>query len=246
MNITVDISDFRRDLQKYFKTDYPESVARGFQALTQYARDAGRQRTAERYKLHSDFIPKGILNTPNTDSQVKAAAKSMERHHDLQAAVFLRPASDPGKGLGFMVPHETGAPKTPHGAMIAVPSYGISAYSFKTSGGAVKAKYKPAELLKVHNQKGDSKLPAGVIAGMAAEGNKPGKGGRRKGEAFIVTGKGGVPMVVRRKSGNRKPLEILYVFKKEVKSDGDWGFETTVQATVMNKYKSVLSAYVNK
>ena len=246
INVQVDISDFRRDLKNYFSAQYPESMARGFQALSQSARDAARQRTAEKYKLHSDFIPKGILNTPQTDAQIAAAAKSIDRHHDIQASVFLRPSGDVTKSLGFMVPHETGDNKTPRGSMIAIPSYGIEGYSFRTSRGGVKTKYTPSELLKDY-PKGGSRLPPAVVAGLIQDAQQgKGKPGRKKGEAFVTVSKGGVPMIARRKGGGRLPLEVLYVMKKAVKSDGNWGFETTVQATVVNKYRGVLARYINK
>jgi len=242
IDIRVDMRDFEKDLKHYLDDQHPHAVALGFRSLSIFARDAVRQRTGEKYKLKSDYIPKGILSTPYTDNQTDAAAKSYAKHHDLIAAVFLRPSSQPSGGLAFMVPHETGENKTPaKGQAIAVPSYGVEHYSFRTSRGGVKTAFKPKTLLEGYQK---HHLPASQLAAMMAD-PKPTKKGR-KGKPFTGQTKAGVGIIGRRKGNGRLPIEVLYVFKSYVRSDGDWGFEPTIRAEVQAKYVRTIGRYINR
>lgn len=241
INITVDSSDFTKALKKYFAKDYPLMIAQGFRSVAIVARDAARQRTAEKYKLHSNYIPSGILSTPFKDGQVDAAARSYAAKHDLIAAVFLRPSGDARKGLGFMVPHETGEPKTSSkGGSLIVPTYGIEQYSFRTSRGAVKTQYTAAQLLEGYTKQ---RMPSSVLAMIIAQGSKR-KG--KKGPAFITKTDRGVGAIAQRTGGARIPIQFLYVFKDHVKSDGQWGFETTIRNAVTKAYEKEIAKYVNK
>jgi len=240
----VDTGEFKKDLTRYFDSLYPEAMARGFRSLSMLARDAARQRTGEKYRLRSDFIPRGIVSAPFTDGQVDAAARSYAKHHDLIASVFLRPASNPHQGLGFMVNHETGKPVTPsRGAALAVPSYGIEQYSFRNSRGSVKTPYKPGKLLEGYHKE---HLPPHVLAAMGAESTATPKKKGKKGRPFVGQTSKGVGIIGRRKGSGRLPIEVLYVFKAQVRSDGDWGFETTIRAEVRAKYVRTLGRYLNR
>lgn len=240
VRIEVDTRDFNRGIKTYLDSTYPEAMARGFRALAQHARDAARQRTAEEYELHSDYIPRGILSTPNTDGQVQAAARSYARHHDLEAAVFLRPANNPRQSLAFMVNHETGDPKTPsNGGALAIPA-AVENYSYRTSKGGAKKQYQAGTLLEGYTKR---RLPTSVLAGITADNGK-GKGG--KGEPFVTKTNKGQGAIARRRKGGRLPLEILYVFKPRAQIKSDWGFEPTIRATVQARYQRDVGRFINR
>jgi len=232
-------ADMRRSVGPY----WAKVAAHGMQDIIRQARDAARQRTAEHYNLHSDYIPKSILSAPEKDGQLKAVEKSILTHFDCQASVFLRPGTG-AKSVGFMVPHETGESKgSAKGGYIAVPAEGVENYSFRTSKGAVKKAYKPGNLLSEY---GTHKIPPSMVAMLMdeAQSGKPSKKKGKKGEPFIMKS-GGVSMIARRVGDARTPLEILYVLKKKVQSDGSWGFEPTVRSMVKAVYREELAKRIN-
>lgn len=245
VNITLELQSFQTALALYFDKSYPEATARGFGEVARRARNAIRERTRQVYDLHSDFIPRGIWSTPDREVQIRAAARSFAKYGDLEAAVFLRPANGKEKNsLKFMIPHETGEAKTPKGKALAIPAQGLEGYQSKTGSGATKKAYRPAQLLSGYNS-GKSTLPAAVVADMI---NNPSSHNpnNRKGQPFIIKSSKGVALLVRRKSGNRLPLDVLYSFKPRAQIRSDWEFETTVRTDVLQQYGRVMKRYVNR
>ena len=106
--VTVDIADFIKSMRKLEGDQYPRAVAMAFRAIAEGGKKDVQNRTRSEYNLHSEYIPDGIKSTPYTNSQMKAGARSIEKYHDIEAAVYLRGANSPGRSLDFMVNHDTG------------------------------------------------------------------------------------------------------------------------------------------
>lgn len=235
-NISMDIRGFIKSSNKLLDEDYPRAVAVAFKRIAREARNEVRQETRRDFKLHTDYIPNSILSTPHTPGQLKAGARSVVRFHDIESAVFLRPANTARRSLDFMVPHETGQAKTAHGGLVAVPAGDLDNYQTKTSRGATRKKWKPAQLLADYNKLGGN-----------VKGNKLRKGKRSgKGIAFIKKSKNGVALIVRRKNLKSNSLEVLYSLKKKARIKPVWGFEPTVDTTVRRTYKAIANRSLSK
>lgn len=233
--INVDSKDFMRDMKSIAGDAYPVAVARSFKKIASIAAEDVRDETRLNFKLHSDYIPKGIRSTPSTKTQVKAAARSVEKYHDIEAAVYVRPGSGK-RSLAFMTDHEDGANRrSAKGKDVAVPAKDLGNYSSKTSRGARRKNWKPAQLLAYYNRVG---------------GNTKGNKLRRKGrgsikKAYLKKSKTGVIQIVRRKNKKSRSLEFLYSFLESVKIAPRWDFEQTVDKSVKNNYVRVSSRYLN-
>lgn len=232
--IEVDSKDFMRDAKSISSYGYPVAVARAFKKLAGVAAEDVKSVTALNFKLHSDYITKGIRSTPNNKTQLKAAARSVEKYHDIEAAVYLRPGS--GKhSMAFMVDHEDGDNRTGIGKL-AIPAHDLKNYSYKTNRGAVRKAWRPSTLLKYYNMVGPNKKGNKLS-------HKKTRGG--KGKAFILTTKSGVRAIVRRKNKKVKSLEFLYLLKSSADIKKQWDFETTVDKSVHTNYRRIAARYLN-
>ena len=233
--IIVDSKDFMRDAKYIGGTAYPKAVALTFKHIARKAKEDVQDETRRNFHLHSDYIPKGIRSTPEKKSQVLAAAKSVERYHDITAAVYLRPGSGK-RSLDFMVDHETGGTKTARGGgNIAIPAKDLANYSSKTSRGAIRKNWKPAQLLAYYNREGGN-----------TKGNKLRKKGRGSiKKAYLKKSKSGDIQIVRRKNKKSRSLEFLYTFKKSADIKATWDFEKTVRKSVENNYVRYANKFLN-
>jgi hypothetical protein len=228
----VDLTEFTAAAKRHLKRDWPKAVVNALSDVAMDARDEARDMTKGKFDLHSDWVPKGIMHTPNSSSQKAAAANALQKYGDFTAAVFLRGATDPKKSLGFMAHHEYGEERDPVGKFIAIPLKGIKGKSFRASKGSVKKKWRPSELLKRFNETG-SKFDGRTTIHHGGRGlghNR--KGGKLPGNAFIIGTKSG-PMIARRaRKGKKRTLEFLYVLKTKARIKELWGFVGNVYDTV--------------
>ena len=233
--VRVDLKEFMDSAKKLGDSEYPRYLAKAFQYLSMRARNEVRHETKSKFKLHTEFIPNSILNTPHTAGQVKAAENSIRQYHDIMSAVFLRPASTPKRDLGFMVPHETGERKVPRHGMLAIPAGDLENYDYKTSRGSVKSQYKPKNLLKSYNRVGGN-TKGHKLSGKSGGAPKP----------FLLKLGSGKEMVVRRQAKTSNRLEFLYSLKSSARIDPVWSFEETVKRTVQEVYKAVIVGQLRK
>lgn len=177
--------------------------------MAQKAAEAIRQKTRRTFDLKTEFIPKGI--------GIQSAKKADVKMGRASSAVFTKPLIS-----GFMPVHEEGGTRKPtahsgagdKGRVLTIPSEQLETKSYRTKSGAVKKRYKPSTLLQ---QK---------------------KGGGRKKLAFVIRGShSGVPIIARRRTKERYPLEILYVFSRRAKYRPVWEFEDTVRASVYQTFR---------
>lgn len=211
------VADTIKDLNAMQRKHLPFVLAK---TLTQTAKGAAgrvKMRTRQEFKLHSEFIPRGIRIRP-------AQKADLVRYGFIEADVHTAPLIS-----GFMPLHETGGTKRPHatgmkdrGASLALPASGVTSRAFKTRSGRVRKRWKPKELLKAYNE--------GLRYGPGSRVSRSGKGGRRK--AFITRSSTGTPIIVRRRSKARLPLEVLYSFIPRAQIDASWRFEPTVRRYV--------------
>ena len=236
--LTLDWRKFQRDY-RLINSKYPESVARGFRALSERARDDMRIQVKSIFDLHSDWIPKNILNTPKTNAQLKKAAKAVKKYHDIQATVYLRPAHDPKRSLDFMVHHEKGTPKRSEDGSgdIATPSIDIRNYKYRTGRGKTAKRWRPGVMLEQFNKKGANKK------GHKIRYRKPGG----KGEPFLVTGKrSGKELVARRLSSRSREFQVLYSLHDRVRIRPRLHMEQTVKGSASMNASSILGRYINR
>ena len=238
-DIDLDIEPFKRSLNVFKNYRYPLAVARMFKIVAARARDDVRIQTKRQFNLHSEYIPNSVLSTPFTPAQMRASARSVEKYHDINASVFLRPASRPDKSLEFMVPHEKGGRKTSQDGpgVIAVPASGIENYSFRTPRGKTAKRWSPAKLLEEYQRKGPNRKGHKIFSR---------KKGRSKPDPFLLKGKSGTLMLARRTSKARRPLEFLYSFKKSTSIRPTFHMEDTVHGSVQRNYKPIASRVLRK
>jgi len=247
--IKVDYEEFARDARRIAKHEYPEKIVGGFSELSEVDCNEVRAATRAKFKLHTEYIPRGVKNIPSTPAQKKAAARAVEKYGDIFAAVYLRAATDPKRSLDFMVLHEESGEKEPHGGseFLAIPTATMKHESgFKTPRGRVRKRWKPKTLLQRFREKRSS-----FDEGQHTTTNKGrilGKQPRKvPGHAFIIRGRGGSMMIARRKTltGFRN-LEFLYALVPQAQIKERWDFESTVWVTTRDRYVSILTKWVNK
>ena len=203
IGVKVDFRKTIRSMDRFHKKQVPFAVAKSLTELAKEGQAAVRKNLDKKFDLRATrFIKRNI--------RITAAKK-----RDVNKLKAFSAVRTDAKISEFMVIHEKGGTRKPiESRKIAVPSQSLTQKSYRKSSGGVKARFLPKTLLK------DFK------------GNRGSRGPRKKTRSrkpFIITGKGNKPLIVRRTSKKRKPLEILYSFSNSVKVDATWGFEKTVR-----------------
>ncbi len=215
INIKIDDTATRKALTKLQKKQYPFALAH---ALTLAARDGQRAvigRTKRKFELHGRHTIKNV--------KVQNAKKTDVVHkHLAYSAVYT------GKNIPYMPQHETSAIKTPkYEKYVAVPASDMKKKRYRTSRG-VKQKWHPEHLMQ-----------QSILAKRSNRGGpRPtGKGRSKQKNAFIIEStKKRTPIMVRRRTMKRTPLEFLWVLKKRVKIKRTWSFYTTVDRRVSRTF----------
>jgi len=207
------VRDTIRDLNRIERVQLPFVLAKTLTQTARGAAQAGRIRTRKAFDLHGEFIPKGIRFRP--------ASKS-----DLLRFGFIESDVHTAERISTFMPiHERGGIRKPtagagrdKGRAFAIPGEDLRERSFRTRSGRVRKRWRPGTLLQGYSRK------------RAERGPRSGRTNRRK--AFVRRGRGGVPLVLRRRGPKRYPLERLYIFEPQVKIDADWGLEQAVRRYV--------------
>ncbi len=204
-----------RALSRIEKQQHPFAFAKSLTMVAEGARKKVQQQTREEFDLHTAFIPKGIRKSGAKKSEIKNRGKS-------SASVFTLPRIN-----NFMPIHEEGGTRTANaggegkdkGKYLTIPGNDFED-RMVTKTGKTKKRFKPGQLLK--NYKGrNNRRPLGK------------RRGRARRTPFIIRARSsGTPMIVRRTSKARKPLEVLYVFAKRTRYKATWDFEKTVDEYV--------------
>ena len=227
--------DFKASAADFMKKGFPEAAALGMRDTAQGARDAVRERTRGIFDLHTDYIPRGILSTPEKQGQLNRTANGFAKYGDMEGAVFLRPGTGK-RALDFMLPHEVGGNKESDGS-VAIPAQDIQNYKYRTSSGKTSARWKPARLLADFNANG------GNVTGQRRGKNNSGN----PTAPFVKKSRSsGTLQVVRRRTKKAKTLEVLYTFKRKAKIKPVWGFEQTVRTNVSRNYTRHFSKHLNR
>lgn len=190
------------------------------------ARNAIRRQTRKEFNLHTEFIPRGIRATIAKASSVRATGRA---YADVHTAPIIS---------GFMPIHEEGGERMPHKRALAVPGSTLQSMSYKTATGRVRKRLRPRTLLQDLKGKGRFVQHGGVSVRVAS--------GSRRGKAFIIHTRSNTPMIVRRKSSSRFPLQFLYHFEKQVSIKPIWGFEKTVKHVAHSTYRRNMEAALIK
>ncbi len=242
--IKVDLTEFSKSARKHIGRDWPITVVEAFSDIAEHARDASRQQTGRRFKLHSDYITKGIKNYPANESQKSRARSALERFGDMNAAVYVRGARKPERSLEFMADHELGETREAQSKMIAVPTKTLKQKGYRTARGRVRKRWKPEELLKRYRASGAH------FTGSTTVGASRQKKRRYPGHAFLIAGKSGKVFIARAmkraKGGTRRNLEFLYMFMPSVDIKKEWGFADSVWEDVSRSYAPVLQKHAKR
>lgn len=210
--LDFDVKSAMRKLTLIQKQEFPFAYTKSLTETAVAAKQAVGIQARRNFKLHSEFIPKNVKVQP-------ALKKDFTQFGFAESAVFTGHKLDRWMGLqetgGLKKPFASGGKDT--GKAIAIPASGLKSKSYKTKTGKVRSRWKPGALLK--NFKGSSSF--GKVR-VRVKGSKTKK-------AFIIRGSGGTPMIVRRKSKSKYPLEVLYTFSSKPKIKPVWGFEKTVE-----------------
>lgn len=243
--IQVDLTDFSKSARLHIGRDWPKAVTKAFGELAEKGASSVRGLTRRRFKLHSEFIPRGIRSYPRTPVQESRAAHALKKYGDMNAAVFLRGSRSPSNSLEFMAHHEYGEHRRPKDKYIAIPMAGLKSKAYKTGRGRVKGRWKPAELLKTFSQRG-SKFDGRTTTNKGMNLGPP--KGRVPGSAFIISSRRGDPLIARRRVRGRKThgqLEFLYILKRGADIRGGWGFVDEVYSSVRSHYDGVITKHIN-
>lgn len=232
ITLSVDADAALKQMRIIAGDQFPFAIARGLTELAKLGQIAVQVKTRQTFKLHGEFIPKGIRIRPAKKTDVKSTGIGT-------SAVFTAP-----KISGFMPGHETGEVRSPfaggandRGKFIAIPGRDLKTKAFKTGSGRVRKRWRPAELLKNYDRVG---------RGHGAKVQQVSRGGR-KGKPFIIHGRNsGVPMIVRRRGKSQFPLELLYIFSERATIKPVWDFEERVQETVEGLYIPVLEMSITQ
>ena len=244
--LKVDLAEFVAGAKQHVNRDWPKACVNAFAEIAEEGRDDVRTLTRREFKLHSDFVTKGIRHLPNTPTQKDAAARALQRFGDMSAAVFLRGASDPRKSLEFMAHHEWGETRDPQDRFIAVPLKGVRSKSFKTSKGRVQARWKPGRLLEHFNKTG-SRYDGRTTQHRRGLGYK-GRSRRLPGKPFLIRSQKGDPLIARRirnpnKRGQRQ-LEFFYILKPKARIQKIWNFVDGVYTSVGRHFTGKVTKHV--
>ncbi len=218
-SVKVDFRKTIRGVEKMHQKQIPFAVAKSLTDLAKIGQSAVRANLPKKFNIRATaFITRNIRITP-------AKKRDVNR---LKAFSAVR--TDP-KISQFMNIHEKGGTRTPRSSKkLAVPTKALQLKSYRKSSGGVKKRFQPGTLLK------DFK------------GTRGARGPRKKTRSrkpFIIIGKGNTPLIVRRVSKKKRPLEVLYVFKKSVTIDRTWGFEKTVMGIVNFKAKKTFEKNIS-
>lgn len=215
VQLKVLMKEAKAALTNLQKEQFPFAYAKSLTDTAEGARLSVGVQTRREFTLHSEFIPRNIKKSGASKNDIRNWGYG-------EAAVFT------GKRLdGWMGVHEWSGTKKPfqgagvdEGKSLAIPARDLKEKAYKTRTGKVRVRWQPKTLLKFY-QKGRA-------------GFTKGKGKGRKGKPFIIRsgGSGATAMIVRRKSKQRYPLEILYIFKSEAEIQASWGFAKTVRRYV--------------
>lgn len=244
--IKVDLTAFTRSAKLIMGKDWPKAVVNAFAEMAEEGMLNVRELTRQRFKLHTEYITRGVKHYPMNSAQKNRAANALKRFGDMNAAVYLRGSNTPKKSLEFMADHEFAETREAQKKYIAFPTKTLKEKSYRTGRGKVRMRWKPALLLEHYKERG------GGFNGLTTtnEGRKLGPRKKRlPGHAFIIGTRAG-PMIARRISRpvnkGDKHLEFLYMLKPKADIKKRWGFVNGVYGTVFKTYDTIIIKHVSK
>lgn len=205
IRVAVDYKDAQRGLSDIEKEQFPYAYAATLWQVARSSTRAVAEVTRARFKLHGEFIPRGILSEP---ARVKQIKNNLRNYGLADVTIFTSKGITPFMGL-----HEKGGTKqaVKGRSAISIPTADFLAKGIQTATGAIKKGSRPKSLLKYYNaHKNDLKRKR---AGLP--------------RPFVLNG-----AVVRRVGKERHPLVVMYYFRKTARIKARWGFEPTVRAVV--------------
>ena len=231
--VRVEMDDYIADAKKLLGSDWPKAVVHALELTAKRTEMMERANTRDRFKLHTQWIPQQIKAFPKTSGQRKKLERDFKQKHEGFAAVQT------SNKIDWMSLHEDGGTQTPRGRALALPGPGSKKYAYKTGTGKTRKRWQPSTLLKEYN------------TNPWVKGSKhPGSRGTGKRLPFIIRGRGGTPLLVRRRSKASGPLDTLYVFKPHANIKATWHFEEKGYNFVRTNYQKyfnyALSVVVKK
>jgi len=220
VSIVMDTKETFKSLSLLAKSQYPFALAKSLTMTAKIAQERVKRVTEAKFNVRSKFTTRGIRIIPSRKADVQRGIAN--------AAVFTD-----SKITNYMVGHEAGQTRRASTSkFMSVPSTDLKKKGFRMASGRVKKKFRPSVLLK-----GKATNRSGA--------NQKRRSRQRK--AFIIQGKDGTPLIVRRQNLRAsRPLELLYVLKKNVKIDKKWTFEKQVRVSVGFNFERTFSREMNR
>jgi hypothetical protein len=205
--VRIDIKPTIAALSALEKEQVPFVVAKTLTDVALGSQRVIREGMPNRFNIRSRYEIVGV--------RIEPAKKIDIKNYGLAEAVVKH--IDPCMAL-----HETGGEKIPKTARaIAIPEKKFEQTGIRGSSGAIKRKYRPAQLLRDFNQQ-------------RHHGRKRGKHGKPK--PFIVA-KNGRVFVAIRSTASRYPLDYLYVFAARAHIKPRFDFQKTVEQYVAGNFE---------
>ncbi len=215
VKLDVDYKDTKRALDFIGRRQLPFVYAKTLTQVAGIGQLQVRSRIRSLYDLHTDWIPRGIRIDP-------ARKRDITSYGMAESRVYSSKAVTPFIGL-----HEHGGYRGPKRGRRAINIGGrdITSYSYKTTTGAIRKRWKPSTLLK--DYKGQTR---GRKLG-------PQSGGNRN-KAFIIrSGSAGNPLVVRRRGRRGVNLELMWMWIRRAKIKATLNAEGTVRKAVNRNFE---------
>ena len=212
LKVEFDVKSAKKDLDEIQLSQFPFAYAKSLTQIAQVAQKMVQERTRKEFKLHGEFIPKGI--------RIQGANKHDIINYGLAVSrIFTAPIISE-----WMPLQETGGEKIPSKTAIAIPGKNLAQMAYQMSSGQTKKQFKPSQLLKRYNETKGSN--AGVTH----------KKGGRKAVAFILKNR-----IVIRASDQRYPLVTLYLFDSKAQIKPRWDFLSTVEKSVSTLFPTIFA-----
>ena len=210
-SIKVEHKDLNRTLRSIEKRQYPFALAKALTSTAKDGQSAIVTRTKRAYTLKSKWTTRNI--------RVKAARKAdVVNKRSAYSEVYT------DKRIPYMPQHEPGDTKRPETSkMLAIPAHDLKKKRYRTARG-VKSMYSPERLMQQAIRAGRIQKSAKRYGSWYAKGTT-----KQKNPFVIKSTKKGSPILVRRKTVKRLPLEYLWVFKKTAKIKPTWKFAVTIK-----------------
>jgi hypothetical protein len=226
--VTVHTAQFLKASKLFLNKQWPDALSKALGKTALQAKHGVQGHMRRVFKLHGGFIPNTVQSYPHFKGNYSKVAGDLRKRGRGTAYVRLRPASEPRRSVGFLLDHELGLYKRPHGRNknIAIPDRDFRKKGIYTPRGATKARYKPSGL----NGQGGGKLPeVDLDVGSSWKNIR----GLSKGQSFVI--KDDEKRFIVKKGEQKGRFEYEYKLQERAKIPNRMNFDGVVKRIARSK-----------